>query len=188
VPPTRLTHNVGIQRIAILQEERKEIMSTPEQQRAAVAEVIVKAWRDDAYRSELLADPAGQLRAAGVVLPLGAHVTVLADRPGVAHIAVPHGLAASAKEQLMADIAQMLPLPDGGELRLRQSAADEFLFVLPVPPDGAAELTEDDLDLVVGGGNGGDGSFGGNGGLFGGNGGLFGGNGGNGGIWGGNGG
>jgi hypothetical protein len=182
VPPTRLTHNVGIQRTAILKHERKEIMSTPEQQRAAVAEVIVKAWRDDAYRSELLADPAGQLRAAGVALPDGARVTVLADRPGVAHIAVPHGLAASEKEQLTADIAQMLPLPDGGELRLRQSAADEFLFVLPVPPDGAAELTEDDLDLVVGGGNGGDG------GLYIVDGGLLGGNGGNGGIWGGNGG
>lgn len=80
----------------------------------------------------------------------------------------------------------MLPLPDGAELRLRQSAADEFLFVLPVAPDGATQLTQDDLDLVVGGGNGGNGGAGFY--MPGGNGGLFGGNGGNGGMWGGNGG
>lgn len=168
-------------------------MSTAEQQRAAVAEVIVHAWRDDAYRAGLLANPAGTLRDAGVDLPAGAEVTVLEDRPGVAHAAIPHRPSADEKQRFATELAELLPLPAGGELRLRQCAADEFVLVLPLPPDGHGELTEDELDLV-GGGNGGNGGAGavlpgagGNGGaagLFGGNGGLlFGGNGGAAGIF-----
>jgi len=157
-------------------------MSTSEQQRATVAKVIVNAWRDKDYRSALLADPAGTLHAAGVALPKGAAVTVLEDRPGVAHVVVPHDLSADVKAQLTAEITAVLPLPDGSEMRLRQCGADEFLLVLPLPPAGHSQLTEDELDLVVGGGNGGYGwnggewfpiygSIGGNGGN-GGNGGL----------------
>lgn len=134
-------------------------MSTPDQQRAVAAELIVRAWRDDAYRDALLADPAGTLRAAGVALPDDVSVTVLEDVPGVSHVAIPRDLGAQESVNFVVELAQLLPLPDGQELRLRQSAQNEFVFVLPLPPNGANSLTEDLLDLVVGGGNGGDGGF-----------------------------
>ena len=134
-------------------------MSTPDQQRAVAAEVIVRAWRDDAYRDALLADPAGTLQAAGVALPEHVSVTLLEDVPGVSHVAIPRDMRAQESADFATELAQRLPLPDGSELRLRQSARHEFIFVLPLPPDGANSLTEDLLDLVVGGGNGGNGGF-----------------------------
>ena len=148
-------------------------MKTSEQQRAAVAKVIVNAWRDKAYRNALLADPAGTLQGAGLALPQDAAVTVLEDRPGVAHVAVPHDLPTNAKAQLTAELTALLPLPDGSELRLRQCGANEFLLVLPLPPEGHSQLTEGELDLVVGGevGCGGNGGCGGWSPIYGGNGG-----------------
>ena len=149
-------------------------MSRPDQQRAVVAEVIVRAWRDDTYRDALVVDPVGTLRAAGVVLPDNVRVTVLEDVPGISHVAIPRDMGAQESANFVTELAQMLPLPDSSELRLHQSAQDEFIFVLPLPPDGASSLNEDLLDLVVGGGNGGNGGNGGFAGLggLGGNGGA----------------
>ena len=84
---------------------------------------------------------------------------MLEDVPGVSHVAIPRDLGAQESVNFVVELAQLLPLPDGQELRLRQSAQNEFVFVLPLPPNGANSLTEDLLDLVVGGGNGGDGGF-----------------------------
>ena len=154
-------------------------MTTPDQQRTAAAEVIVHAWRDSAYKHELLADPAGTLRAAGMTMPGGVRVTVLEDVPGIAHVAVPHDMSPSETARFTAELAQLLPLPADGELRLRQSAPNEFIFVLPLPPTDTGQLSEDDLGLVVGGNDGlmGNGGNGGAGGIIG-----LGGNGGAGGI------
>ena len=112
------------------------------------------------------------------------------------HLSIPRleDLAAGDTERLGAELATMLPLPDGVELRLHQDTGDERFVVLPLPPDEAAALSDEELKAVVGGGNGGDGGNGGTIGIVsgaGGNGGaggdggasiLFGGNGGTGAI------
>ena len=155
-------------------------MSEREKERAIVAEVIVNAWRDEAYREKLIGDPAGTLKDAGLVLSADCRVTLLEDTSTVAHISIPRleDLAAGEKEQFMADLAGLIPIPSGIELRLRQSTGDERFLVLPLPPSEMEGLSDEELMTVVGGGNGGNG---GTGGILGGNGGI-GGNGGNGGI------
>ena len=160
-------------------------MIESEQERVIAAGVIVNAWKDEAYRRKLIDDPAGVLREAGLTVPAACQITVLENTSTVSHIPIPslEDMGVAHKEQFMAELAQLIPAPGGLELRLHQNTASERFLVLPVPPHEAEELSDEELKLVLGGGNGGDG---GRGGFFGGN-GLFGGNGGNGG-WGGNGG
>ena len=157
-------------------------MSASENERVIAAEVVVNAWRDEAYRAQLMDDPAGVLKEAGLTLTAGCTVTVLENAPSVWHLAIPRleDLAAGQKEQFAADLAGLIPIPAGVELRLHQNTEDELFLVLPLPPHEAEELSDEELMSVLGGlgGAGGNGGNGGAGGLFG----LFGGNGGNGGA------
>lgn len=168
-------------------------MSNSESQRAAVAEVVSRAWSDDAFRASLLSDPKAALAAAG--LDVGdADVTVIEDTATVRHVAVPADPAEGDVTVVANEIAAMLPLPEGNELRIVQSTGSQMFLVLPTAPNADDHLSADDLKTVVGGnagfgGNGGNGGMGGNAGVggnggTGGNGGLMGngGNGGNGGL------
>jgi len=169
-------------------------MSESEQERVIAAEVIVNAWKDEAYRQKVIGDPAGVLKEAGLTLPADCRVTVLESTSAVSHISIPRleDMAAGDKEQFMAELARLIPMPAGLELRLHQNTENERFLVLPLSPHQAEELSDEELMMVLGSGNGG---AGGNAGLFGiggngGNGGVggIGGIGGNGGFFGGNGG
>ena len=155
-------------------------MSESEQERVIAAGVIVNAWKDEAYRTKLIDDPAGVLREAGLTVPADCQITVLENTSTVSHIPIPslEDMGVAHKEQFMAELAQLIPAPGGLEMRLHQNTASERFLVLPVPPHEAEELSDEELKLVLGGGNAGNA---GNAGFFGGN-GLFGGNGGNGGA------
>jgi hypothetical protein len=163
-------------------------MSDVEQERAIIAEVIVDAWKNEAFRERLVGDPAGVLREAGLELPADCRVTLMQDTGNVSHVSIPRleEMASTDKERFMAELAGLVPVPAGIEVRLHQDTADERFFVLPLPPLEIDELDDDELKLVVGGlgGNGGAGGIlggnGGNGGT-GGSAGWLGGNGGNGG-------
>jgi len=157
-------------------------MSQSETERATIAEAIVRAWRDEAYRERLIDDAGAVLEDAGLTLPAGCRVTVLEDTGSVWHVSVPslEDLAGGERDRFAADLAGLIPLPSGVELHLHQSTASERFLVLPLPPDQADALDDDELRAVVGGnvaagalfgGNGGDGGNGGAGGILGGNGG-----------------
>ncbi len=162
-------------------------MSESEKERVIAAEVIVNAWKDEAYRQKLIDDPAGTVKEAGLALPADCQVTVLESTSTVSHISIPRfeDMAAGDKEQFMADLAKLIPVPAGLELRLHQNTENERFLVLPLPPHQAEELSDEELMMVLGSGNGGNGGNGGAGGILGGNGGvggILGGNGGNGGT------
>jgi hypothetical protein len=138
-------------------------MSQSEQDRVVVAEAIFNAWKDETYRERLIDDPTAVLGGAGLTLPAGCRVTVVVNGDDIWHLSIPRSedLAAGDAERLAAELVTMLPLPDGVELRLHQDTADERFIVLPLPPDEADTLSDEDLKAVVGGGNGGDGGNGG---------------------------
>lgn len=166
-------------------------MSERENERLVTAEVIVNAWRSEDFRARLLADPVAVLAEAGLEVPAGCTVTVLENTRTVWHLAVPRfeELSDGEKEEFGAELVAGLPLPAGVELHLHQATGTERFLVLPMEPQESRELSEDELRLVLGGGNGGQAGVAG---LFGvgGNGGdatgLFGagGNGGTGGLFG----
>lgn len=166
------------------------VMDSSSQDQIVAAEVIVAAWRDEDYRTSLIADPVRVLRAAGADLPEGVEVVVVEETPDVAHLAVPAEVSGADADRIASDIARLLPLAGGRELRIHQSTAGRRFLVLPQAPQSSEDLTDAELTGVVGGGNGGLGGNGGNGGLMGnggvgGNGGLagLGGNGGNAGLF-----
>lgn len=137
-------------------------MTESEKQRAVVAEATVRAWKDEAYRTRLLDDPAGVLRGAGLELPAGCKVTMLENTGSVAHVAIPRleDMAAGEKDWFMAELARIIPAPAGLELRLHQNTDDELFLVLPQSPHQVEELSDEELMTVWGGGNGGNGGAG----------------------------
>lgn len=53
------------------------------------AKVIAKAWADDAFRTQLLADPAAAFASEGVELPAGKNVVVNEDTADLINITLP---------------------------------------------------------------------------------------------------
>jgi hypothetical protein len=52
-------------------------MSEKNPENPEFAKVIAKAWRDPAFKAELIANPAAALKAEGIDMPAGMAVTVL---------------------------------------------------------------------------------------------------------------
>jgi hypothetical protein len=53
------------------------------------AKVIAKAWRDPAFKAELLANPAAALKAEGIVVHAGMTVTVVENTDKLFHLVLP---------------------------------------------------------------------------------------------------
>ncbi len=127
-------------------------MTDGDRDRVITAEVIAKAWKDDAYRDRLIADPNAVLTEAGINVPAGTTVTVLANSAHIHHVVIP---AADrwdeVEEAFFAGLHRLLPLPEGVELRIVQSTENHRQMVLPVSPD-TGEMSDEDLMSVAGGG------------------------------------
>ncbi len=53
------------------------------------AKIVAKAWRDPAFKAELIANPAAALKAEGIVVPAGMTVTVLENTDKQFHLVLP---------------------------------------------------------------------------------------------------
>ena len=53
------------------------------------AKIIAKAWRDPAFKAELIANPAAALKAEGIHVPAGMAVTVLENTDKQFHLVLP---------------------------------------------------------------------------------------------------
>jgi len=53
------------------------------------AKIIAKAWRDPAFKAELIANPAAALKAEGIDVPAGMTVTVLENTGKQFHLVLP---------------------------------------------------------------------------------------------------
>jgi hypothetical protein len=51
--------------------------------------IIAKAWRDPAFKAELIANPAAALKAEGIDLPAGMAVTVVENTDKLFHLVLP---------------------------------------------------------------------------------------------------
>ncbi|WP_181357572.1 NHLP leader peptide family RiPP precursor [Stenomitos frigidus] len=58
-------------------------------QRAIRANVILRAWRDRAYKAALLASPKSTLLAAGMPIPAATELTVLENSPEQLYLVLP---------------------------------------------------------------------------------------------------
>ena len=134
------------------------------------AKVVARAWVDAAYRERLLDDGTQAIGELGFGGAEGEHLVVLENTPAVHNVVVCTlcscypwpvlGLppvwykSAPYRSRAVIDPRGLLAefgttLGDDVEVRVWDSSADVRYMVLPVPPDGADGLTEDDLVPLV---------------------------------------
>jgi hypothetical protein len=102
--------------------------------------VIARAWRDPDYLARLLGDPGEVLAAAGLQIPLGVRIRVFQDTPAVRHVALTS--LTSEPQEMLPLLRELLPLPEGSEVRLIQNTGQALCLVLPLAPAGPETLTD----------------------------------------------
>ena len=71
-----------------------------QEQAKRYGQVVAKAWRDEAFKQRLHADPAGVLREHGIALPAGRQVRVVENTDQVTHVVLPAKPTGLSDEQL----------------------------------------------------------------------------------------
>jgi hypothetical protein len=105
--------------------------------------VIARAWRDPGYRSRLLSSPREVLIEEGLEIPDGMAIRAFADTPAIRHIHLT-SLTTEATE-LVPVFREMLPLPEGSEVRLIQNTEQALCLVIPLAPPEPRTLTDVDV-------------------------------------------
>lgn len=105
--------------------------------------VIARAWRDPGYRSRLLSSPREVLVDEGLEIPDGMAIRAFADTPRIRHIHLT-SLTTEA-EELVPVFRELLPLPEGSEIRLIQNTEQALCLVVPLAPPEPQTLTDVDV-------------------------------------------
>ncbi len=105
--------------------------------------VIARAWRDPGYRSRLLSSPREVLVDEGLEIPDGMAIRAFADTPKIRHIHLT-SLTTEA-EELVPVFRELLPLPEGSEIRLIQNTEQALCLVVPLAPPEPQTLTDTDV-------------------------------------------
>jgi hypothetical protein len=80
-------------------------MADSEQDKAKVAKMIVRAWRDPAFKARLLADPHGALKEAGVAVPAGATVKAVENTDKHFHLVLPPKPSGELSDEALVKVA-----------------------------------------------------------------------------------
>ena len=80
----------------------------------AFAKVIAKAWGDDAFRAQLLADPTAALAREGINAPEGKTFAIVEDTDDVVHVVLPARPTELSDDELDSVAGGMSYLPSCG--------------------------------------------------------------------------
>ena len=80
-------------------QEAQDMTEQSNPRQVLEARIIEKAWKDDAFRQELLRDPQGVAeRELGVFIPEGLNIQVHEESPTTMHLVIPMNPAAQRTE------------------------------------------------------------------------------------------
>jgi nitrile hydratase len=134
------------------------------------AKVVAKAWVDDDYRRRLLDDGTGAVKEMGFAGPQGEHIVVVENSDDVHNVVVctlcscypwpvlglppewykdPAYRSRMVREPRTLLREMGLDLDDGVDVRVWDSSAENRYLVLPQRPEGAGDLSEEDLAALV---------------------------------------
>ena len=105
--------------------------------------VVARAWRDPGYRNRLLSSPREVLVAEGLEIPDSMAIRVFADTPAIRHIHLTS--LTTEPEELIGVLREILPLPEGSEVRLIQNTEQALCLVIPLAPPEPQTLTDVDV-------------------------------------------
>jgi hypothetical protein len=71
----------------------------------AYGKIIAKAWRDPAFKAELIANPTAALKAEGIDVPAGMAVTVLENTDRQFHLLLPPSRADEMSDEALRAVA-----------------------------------------------------------------------------------
>jgi nitrile hydratase subunit alpha len=134
------------------------------------AKVVARAWTDSAYRERLLSDGTAAIAELGFHGPQGEYMVVVENTPKVHNLVVctlcscypwptlgipptwykaPAYRSRAIREprKLLAEMGTVIP--EDVEIRVWDSSAEARYLVLPMRPDGTADLSEEQLARIV---------------------------------------
>jgi hypothetical protein len=127
-------------------------MKESDKNRAILAEVVARGWREPAYLSQLRQNPKSVLEKAGATIPATMDVVLLENTPTVINAILPPMGDMSKYEARLQKATKMLKdLPEDMEVHLHRDSATRAYIVIPQRPADAGELTDAQLEQVVGG-------------------------------------
>jgi Nitrile hydratase, alpha chain len=130
--------------------------------------IVSKAWRDPAFKAELIANSAAALKAEGIDVPAGRAVTVVENTDKHFYLVVPPVASHELAENALWAVARSLILHDGRKIGAMTETNEDTAAAeaQQEPTQGAGakaesastakasgELSEDDLEAVAGGKN-----------------------------------
>jgi hypothetical protein len=127
-------------------------MKESDKNRAILAEVVARGWREPAYLSQLRQNPKSVLEKAGATIPANMDVVLLENTPTVINaILPPMGDMAKYEARLQKATKMLKDLPEDMEVHLHRDSATRSYIVIPQRPADSGELTDAQLEQVVGG-------------------------------------
>ena len=105
--------------------------------------VVARSWRDPGYRNRLLSNPREVLVEEGLEIPDGMAIRVFADTPAIRHVHLTS--LTTEPEELIGVLREILPLPEGSEVRLIQNTEQALCLVIPLAPPEPQTLTDVDV-------------------------------------------
>ena len=127
-------------------------MKESDKNRAILAEVVARSWREPQYRSKLRQNPKLVLQQAGAVIPPAMDVVLLENSPTVINaILPPMGQMGKYEARIQKAVQMLRELPEDVEVHLHRDSATRAYIVLPEAPVHAGDLTDAQLEQVVGG-------------------------------------
>jgi hypothetical protein len=129
-------------------------MKDTDRNRAILAEVIARAWRDPAFRASLKANPKKALTDAGMQIAPNLEVVLLENTPTIIHAVLPPRTdMARFQARFDAAVKRLFDMPDNVEVRVHRDSATRVFVAIPAAPAKPAtgELTDRQLEQVAGG-------------------------------------
>ena len=129
-------------------------MKDSDRNRAVIAEVIARVWREPAYRDQLKKNPKQTLTQAGMTIAASLEVVLLENTPTIIHAVLPPKADMQRYAQRMQKAVAMLSdMPDSLEVRVHRDSATRSFLVIPAVPAAVkpGELSDAQLEQVAGG-------------------------------------
>jgi len=118
-----------------------------ERNNTILAMVVARAWRDSDYRDRLVSTPRLVLAEEGIELPADVDVEVLHDTPAVKYVNLARNTTDATS--VASVLAGLIPVPEGGEIRLVQSTPAKRFLVIPTIPEGLEAGVSSDAVLTT---------------------------------------
>jgi len=129
-------------------------MKDTDRNRAVLAEVVARSWRDPAFRTSLKANPKQAVTAAGMQIPPNVEVVLLENTATIVHAVLPpRADMARYQSRFDATVKRWFDMPDELEIRIHRDSARRIFVVIPAAPARATggQLSDRELEQVAGG-------------------------------------